>query len=305
MEDELWEPLYQLIWSESNRRGRRGGTRFCDAWIVLVFFWAVLHDRPISWACRQQHWPLRERWRVFPSPATMSRRMRCVSVLKLMEAIWLGLSERSGQPLVRVVDAKPLPVGGFSKDIDAKWGQAVDAKAKGYKLYSVWGRGSSVPEQWRLGPMNESEPLVAEIMIRRLRGGGYLLGDSLYDTNPLHRLCGGCGLQLLAPRKKPGTQLGHQDHDASRLRAIELLETRPRLPLPRGTDGADAARNFGPGLYACRTTIEREFGQMGNFGGGLSPLPNWVRRPHRVAVWVAAKLVINGLRICRNKGVAA
>jgi hypothetical protein len=44
---------------------------------------------------------------------------------------------------------------------------------------------------------------------------------------------------------------------------------------------------------------------MGSFGGGLQPLPNFVRRPRRVALWVTAKLVINGLRICKNHGLAA
>ena len=31
---------------------------------------------------------------------------------------------------------------------------------------------------------------------------------------------------------------------------------------------------------------------MGKLGGGLSPLPNWVRTPHRVALWVQAKMLI-------------
>jgi hypothetical protein len=147
--------------------------------------------------------------------------------------------------------------------------------------------------------MNCSESTAAAAMIPALGTEGYLLGDSLYDSNPLHELCAGCGLQLLAPRKRPGTQLGHQEHDPSRLRAIDLLETRPAMTGP-----ANDCRNFGPSLYACRTGIERHFGQMGNFGGGLSPLPNWVRRPRRVAAWVAAKLILNGLRICQNQGLA-
>jgi hypothetical protein len=210
----------------------------------------------------------------------------------------------AGRSTVAVIafglDAKPLPVGSFSKDMDARWGQAADAKAKGYKLFSVWSPGAAVPEQWRLGSMNFCEPIVAMGMIPALRSGGYLLGDSLYDTNPLHELCAGHELQFVAPRKKPGTQLGHQAHHPSRRRAIELLEIRPRMP---GVAKAEQSRGFGPSLYACRTGIERHFGQLGNFGGGLSPLPNWVRRPHRVVLWVAAKLILNGLRIRGIQGV--
>ena len=42
-----------------------------------------------------------------------------------------------------------------------------------------------------------------------------------------------------------------------------------------------------------------------SFGGGLSPLPSWVRHLVRVWLWVSAKLVINGLRIMGlRKGLA-
>jgi len=298
MEDELWKLLYQLIRAEDNRRYRKKGVWFSDAWILLVFFWAVLHDRPIRWATCPDHWPADRRPASLPSPSTMSRRMRTLSVVRLLTQVWLRLGELCGPALVRMIDAKPLPVGGFSKDKDARWGQAVDAKAKGYKLFSIWSAEAPVPEQWRLGPMNYPETSAAASMIPLLGSEGYLLGDSLYDTNPLHELTSGRGLQLLAPRKRPGTQLGHGDHEPSRLRSIELLETRPAMKVL-----TNDLRSFGPSLYACRTGIERQFGHMGNFGGGLSPLPNWVRRPRRVAAWVAAKLILNGLRICKNQGL--
>jgi hypothetical protein len=45
-----------------------------------------------------------------------------------------------------------------------------------------------------------------------------------------------------------------------------------------------------------RTTVERFFGTLATFGGGLSSLPTWVRRLHRVRVWVAAKLTLNAAR---------
>lgn len=298
MEDELWRLLYPLVIEQDKRRVRKKKVVYSDAWILLVFFWAVLHDRPICWACRAKSWPADQRWRTLPSASTMSHRMRTVSLLNLLTQLLLALGETRETSLLRIVDAKPLPVGGFSKDADARWGQAVDAKAKGYKMFTIWGRGNPVPEQWRLGSMNWPEPKVAADMIVALSSGGYLLGDSLYDTNPLHELCSRNQLQLVAPRKKPGTQLGHQAHEPARIRAIELLETKPHMP-----GSVDESRNFGTSLYAGRTAIEREFGQMGNFGGGFAPLPNWVRRPHRVAAWTAAKLVLNGLRICRNKGL--
>ncbi|MEM6312981.1 MAG: hypothetical protein AAF743_02795 [Planctomycetota bacterium] len=43
----------------------------------------------------------------------------------------------------------------------------------------------------------------------------------------------------------------------------------------------------------ARRDIEGRFGTQGNEVGGLGPLPNHVRRLHRVQRWVAGKLLIN------------
>ena len=70
MEDQLWSLLYPLFREEDRRRKRRAnkGTRFADHVILAVAFWAVLHDRPICWACQARHWPgsrpsVRRAWR--------------------------------------------------------------------------------------------------------------------------------------------------------------------------------------------------------------------------------------------------
>ncbi len=55
--------------------------------------------------------------------------------------------------------------------------------------------------------------------------------------------------------------------------------------------------SFGRQLHQCRTAIERCFGKATSFGGGLAPLPAWVRGWARVRTWVWAKLVINAIRI--------
>jgi hypothetical protein len=45
-------------------------------------------------------------------------------------------------------------------------------------------------------------------------------------------------------------------------------------------------------------------GNLASFGGGLQPLPSFVRRrPHRVAAWTIAQVIINGVRICLNHGL--
>ena len=60
---------------------------------------------------------------------------------------------------------------------------------------------------------------------------------------------------------------------------------------------------FGQALYARRITIEQSFGQATSFGGGLAPLPAWVRGLDRVRTWVWAKLLINAARILKSKGL--
>jgi hypothetical protein len=305
MEDELFATLYQAVRQEATHRPRRKRVRYSDAVILLVAFWAILHDRPISWACRPDHWHQALPWEALPSPATMSRRLRTVSVQLLLEQVFCRLLSCAGLAafcLCRRIDSKPLPVGGFSKDRDARRGYATGGTSKGYKLFCCWGKPPLVPEALTLAALDRSDQAGGIELVDRLdrlhQGAacGYLLADSTHDTNPLHAYVGAHGLQLLAPRKRPGTAPGHRDHSPHRLRSIALLEP-PSLPT------AAPAPTLGPQLYRQRGQIERDFGQLGNFGGGLQPLPNFVRRPRRVALWVIAKLIINGIRISKNHGL--
>jgi hypothetical protein len=317
MEGELWEAVYRLILEEASKRPRQKRVQYSDAWVLGVFFWAVVHDRPVCWACDKRNWPDdHRRCRDLPSNGRMSERLRTLSLLQLLAAVLDRLASLAPpqESLVRAVDGKrsrigrlpgePLPVGGYSKDRDARWGKsAADGWEKGYKMFDVWGKGV-VPDAWTLGPMDEPEPTVArQQLIPKLAAGGcvgYLLGDALFDSNPLHEECAPRGIQLVAPRKKPGTGLGHRDHSPSRLRSIDLLESPPPGDLP-----AAGRRPFARELYEMRSDIERRLGNLCCFGGGLAPLPAWVRTPRRVARWVAAKLVINGLRQCRLQRLTA
>jgi Transposase DDE domain len=306
MEDELWGALYPVVVEEDRRRARLARVRYNDAIILLVALWAVLHDRPIGWACRASNWPGGEPpapWVALPTASTMSDRLWTASAQLLLEQVLLrllGACAAWGFCLTRRIDSKPLPVGGFSKDRDARWGHATaGGKYKGYRLFGCWGRSPGVvPEAFVLGPMNESDQAGAIELIDQLTrlydggaAGGYLLADSPHDTNPLHAHAAAHGFQLVAPRKQPGKGLGHREHAPARLRSLALLE------------GPADLDPFGPALYACRGQVERDYGNLGSFGGGLQPLPSFVRRPHRVALWAAGKLIINGLRICLKHGL--
>jgi hypothetical protein len=304
MEGELWTILYAWVVAEAKLRPRRKRVRYGDWVILLVVLWAALHDRPLSWACRAGSWGGADAlpWESLPSPATVSRRTRQPSFWLLFAAVFDAVRAADGPPpLARVVDGKPEPVSGFSKDRDAKWGWATDAKAKGYKLFAVWNAAWRVPDAWVMGPMNRAEPEAAAASLApQLGGTGYVPGDAPYDSNPLYAALGARGLQLLAPRRCPGAGLGHGPQTPQRLRSVALLETPAAGELP-----AAGPSPFARQLYALRGDIERRFGHCGNFGGGLEPLPNWVRRPRRVVMWNAAKLLINAARLTRNRGLAA
>lgn len=297
MEGELWPEVYRLLMEEGKKRPRPQGTRFSDRRILEIYLWAAAHDRPTSWACEAKNWPADQRWKDLPSQSTMSDRLRTLGVRLFMQCL-LDRFRQSGQmsALVRILDSKPLCVGCYSKDCDAHWGQAAAAKARGYKIFCGWST-CVVPDAWTLGSMNAADSEMGIKLVPQLTGAAYVLGDAGHDSNPLHAACERCGCQLVAPRRQPQTKLGHCHHENGRLRSIEMLE----WPVALGT----SASPFGRALYAMRPQIERTYGNLCAFGGGLQPLPSWVRTPHRVAMWVAAKLLINALRRCKNARVAA
>jgi hypothetical protein len=287
MERELWPRLYHLV-LKAGESFRLTDVTFQPHIIVLVFFWAALHDRPVGWACDPKNWTTTTlRPAKLPSESTLSRRLRRVDTAMLMRRV-VEQIRATGEPrLVGMIDGKPLPVGGASQDPEAHCGHGAGMWAKGYKLYAVWD-GRPVPEVYRVHSMNISENKVAEEMVPDLTGGGYLLGDGEYDANTVFDAAGTAGYQLLAPREAPKAGLGHHYQSPFRLRCIDLM----RSP-------------FGQAVYHLRATIEREYGHLTSFGGGLAPLPAWVRHEKRVWLWVSAKLVINGVRIMIRKGLAA
>jgi len=67
--------------------------------IVRVYLWAVLHDRPTSWACAPRHWDPATRPRHLPSQSTMSRRLRTDAVKQLLERMSRRLAGRRGDRL--------------------------------------------------------------------------------------------------------------------------------------------------------------------------------------------------------------
>jgi len=279
MERELWPRLYHLI-MDVGRTLRLIGVSFQPHIILLTFYWAALHDRPVGWACDERHWSTTTlRPSRLPSPGTVGRRLRRLDTAMPMRAVVQRLRHGADPRLIALIDGKPLPIGGAGHDPAARCGRGAGMWARGYKLYAIWA-GRPVPETYRVYPMNVNEDKVAEEMMPDLAGGGYLLGDGEYDANGVFDAAGAAGYQLLAPREDPDAGLGHNYQSPYRRRCIELMRTA-----------------FGRAVFGLRAGIERSFGTLVSFGGGLTALPAWVRHLERVWLWVSAKLVINGVRI--------
>ena len=284
MEHELWNRLSHAMFDVARAFPKSPRQTFETHTIVRVYLWAVLHDRPVSWATQATHWDAIRRPKRLPIQSTMSRRLRCSETWAFLSKLALRVGGSQRACLLKSVDGKALVVPKHSTDPDAAYGRGVGGFAKGYKLHAIWGDGG-MPLAWSVQPLNVQEIKVTEELIPQLACPGYLLADANYDSNPLYDHAGKYGHQLLAPRQQPGKGLGHHYHSPYRRRAIDLLEKAPS--------------EFGRSLYRRRREIERQFGGLVSFGGGLQSLPSWVRTLPRVRLFVHAKLIINATRLRR------
>jgi DDE family transposase len=282
VEGQLWSLIVAVLATIDKRR-KRASENFSDEDIVKVFYWSVIHDRPVSWACQRRNWPLHMRRRPLPSNTTMSRRLRSASVVALLDALERHVSAPRRSHLYWMIDGKPLVVSGASKDRQAGYGRAARSKAKGYKIHAIIAADGSVAN-WRVAPMNKDERVMAERLLKTTELAGYITADANYDSNKIHKICDARGnRQFVSPRRYgAGRNVGHRAQSPGRLRSIALLEN----PEPR----------FGRRLLKDRAAIERHFGNATNWGGGLTHLPPWARTHRRVRRWVQAKLALYALK---------
>jgi hypothetical protein len=223
---------------------------------------------------------------MLPSPATLSRRLRHPELRSLLRELEHRLRDANPACVCKWIDGMPLPVGGSSGDRHARCGYGAGKIVKGYKLHAICD-GSRHWLYWCVLPLNHSEKLVARHLIRHWPEEGYLVGDGEYDCNPLYDLAGDQGMQLVSPQRG-GAALGHRRHSEYRLRCRSLLD-----------------KPIGQALIHHRFGIDRLFGHLGNYGGGLAPLPHWVRGLSRVRLWVQAKIILDGIRHLQKQRLTA
>jgi hypothetical protein len=280
MESELYKKVYQIV-TKVYRKTNLKRIKFTDADITLTYLWAVLHDRPTCWACNKKSWPIYYRRKALPDASTMCRRLKTIGVQQLLKSVEKYTTEINSRSLCRWIDGKALRISNISTDSEAGYGYATGGMGKGYRLHAI----ADIRQgfiTWKVLPMQRNEGKIAEELIPHIDDGGYLIGDSAYEKNPLYELGGSKSIKLFAP-KRQGKRLGHHRHSKYRLKAL------PRL------GGA-----FVNGLLKSRWGIERMFGQLTNFSCGLKPLPNWVRTLRRVEMWVRAKIIFFHLWRLKN-----
>ena len=284
MDHELWAKLSHGMFDVARGFPKSGRQTYSTHDIVRVYLWAVLHDRPVDWATRRGSWSRPWRPKSLPDQSTMSRRLRQAATTVFLEKLARRMNGPMPERWMKLLDGKPLTVPKHSGDPDAAYGRGVGGMAKGYKLHAIWA-GGPMPLRWSVQPLDVDERDEAMELIGDLSGEGYLLADANYDSNRLYERAASEGHLMIAPRRRPGTGLGHHPVCAQRRRSIHLLEQSPSP--------------FGRELYKRRRDIERSFSGLVCFGGGLQSLPPWVRTLRRVRLFVHAKLVINATRIRR------
>lgn len=287
MSSQVWKVVYHTIRMVNRsvaREGRR--TLFPDTLIVAMYVWSVMHDRPMCWAADRANYTSCFRPRRLPSRSQFCRRIRSRRCQAIIRDVYdrLANSDVEDVPRITYMDGRGLRVQSHTTDPDATAGYASGGFARGYKLHALAkenGRFVGI----RVTPMNVSEKSVARELIEAHRPNGLLLADQGYESGPLYDFAAKRRVILMTPLFKNAGG-GHRPQSRARMFAKKLW-----------TYGGQA-------LYRRRDAIERFFGQLSAFGGGLAPLPPWVRRLERVERWITTKIIIYHARLLVKENAA-
>jgi hypothetical protein len=287
MDKKVWSIITKMLVSVNRslkRTGRR--PRYSDILIVRMYLWAVWHDRPMCWACHRRNYTTVFRPRVLPSVSQFSRRLKTERIEKMIQAVNERLSQTHLFPMLSFFDGKALAVSKHSRDKDAKKGYADGSFRKGYKLHAWATRDGRIP-RFRVLPMNCGEPNTARELTDLIPNGSLVLADANYDSGKLYQAVDDRNSQLLTPLKGMAQSV-------CQLR--RMPEARKRVMKLWQHFGKQCKE-----LLKLRYEIERIFSAVSCFGGGLNPLPAWVRRLPRVQRWVSAKLIFYHARLLLRK----
>lgn len=275
MDDEL-NAVYRFLFP-IGALIRTAGYRYPDALIAWIELFRVNRNLSMRAGMDRRRWPIWMRGRDGPSYAQFKRRVKTASVQTLVASVGEHFAAELPRTHDKAIDGKPLTVGGFSKDPDAKRGHVPDGFARGYRLHALVDAGGAI-ESWAVTPLNQGEATVARgVLANASLAQTTIRADANYDSNHLYAQVATQGGCFIAPRRKPGTGLGHHPQHADRLRAIAELE-----------GDAQATRSH----RRHRNRVEQVFGRLSTFPAGLWALPTSVRRLPRVTRYVNAKIAL-------------
>lgn len=291
-QNQCWRIIYQAIGKATRTFKPDRRQTYADRLIVAMYFWAVLHDRAMSWACDRSHYHSLFRPRHLPSVSQFHRRIKSPRVQLILQRVHGELAGVDSPTATLIVDGKSLPINPVTRDPDARWGHTFGRKQLGigYKLHAYVTEDQRIL-CWCVRPLNEYEATIATLMLDYLPPASQrtlILGDANYDTHDFYKAVSHHGAKLLTglrrePAKHPVTlrQMG-----TDRREALKLYEQK--RPLVRMT-------------MRTRPVVERTFANATNHGGGLGPLPAFVRRLPRVRRWVGAKIALYHARLKARK----
>lgn len=287
MSSREWKVVYQTIRQVSRsmpRPPRR--PEYSDALIVAIYLWAVMHDRPQGWACSRENYGSRFRPRRLPSQSRLSRRIRGARCQEVLTTVYMRIAEVDRPSTVNMVDGRPFPVNGCTKDRQARAGKVSGGFARGYRLHQLVSDDQRVLN-WLVTSMNEPEAKQAQILIETAPAvGSIILADSAYDASFLYEAARSRGSLLVAT-----------------IRADRLKRSpRPNRNSPERIVAVESWKRWATRyVHRDRLRVETAFGNQSSYGGGLGPLPAWVRTRSRVTRWIGAKLILHHARLrCRS-----
>jgi hypothetical protein len=305
MDHELWATLKAAVNRAIGSFGRP--TRRCvysERLILLMYFWAVWHDRCLSWACDPVHYGSLFRPRRLPSISRFTRRVKTQRFQQLLQIIHDDLATRGTScpfELLGYVDGKALAVSPVSKDPDARCGRVSGGFGRGYKLHA-WINEHRRVVIWCVSPLNLDEKRAAAHMLHHLprgnsqldspaqiaMGTGLTLGDKGYDSRQMQRQFDEKGRRLITPllgekRIDPKGQIEKtlRAMGSSRRELVEIWKQHRYLMRYVMKSRNNAEGTFSVLSLAC----------------GLDRLPGFVRRLERVRRWVGCKLILYHARL--------
>lgn len=293
MDRNQWLIVQKLIRLAVKEVGPTPKAKYCDVLVLSMYIWSVSQDRPLSWACQRSNYGHCFRPRRLPSVSQFCRRVKAERFQLFLQAIHRALTADSRLTNLNFLDGKPLAVGNYSRDPDAKNGYGAGCMQRGYKLHALV-TGDRKVASWSVLPLNVHEMPVARVMldeVPQLPTGAVIMADGNYDSHVLHKDVSQRGGWLwVKPR-------GMAEHPVT----LRQMGPARRALLQVWRDDPQGSER----ISRQRVAVEGTFSNLTSYGGGLGPLPSFVRRLERVRRWVGTKIILYHVRLETRRKQAA